>query len=54
MLDLRDPLVALADTIPWDYFDKELARYYAPDGRPDKPRRLMVGLLMLKQLKDLR
>lgn len=53
MLDSRDPLVALADTIPWEFFDKELARYYAPDGRPAKPIRLMVGLLMLKQLKDL-
>ena len=53
MLDSRDPLVALADTIPWEFFDKELSSYYSEIGRPAMPIRLMVGLLMLKQLKDL-
>ncbi len=53
MLDSRDPLVALADTMPWDFFNKELERYYSDKGRPANPIRLMVGLLMLKQLKDL-
>ena len=53
MLDARGPLLALADTIPWDYFNKELERYYSDKGRPANPIRLMVGLLMLKQLKDL-
>ena len=53
MLDSRDALVVLADTIPWEFFDKELERYYSDKGRPANPIRLMVGLLMLKQLKDL-
>ncbi len=53
MLDSRDALVVLADTIPWDYFNKELERYYSDKGRPANPIRLMVGLLMLKQLKSL-
>jgi len=53
MLDSRDALVVLADTIPWEFFDKELAPYYSDKGRPANPIRLMVGLLMLKQLKDL-
>ncbi len=53
MLDSRDPLVALADTMPWELFDAEFARYYSEIGRPGMPIRLMVGLLMLKQLKDL-
>lgn len=53
MLDSRDPLVALADTIPWDFFDSEFSRYYSEIGRPSMPIRLMVGLLMLKQLNDL-
>ena len=53
MLDSADPLIALADTISWDYFDKELAKYYSEEGRPAKPIRLMVGLLLLKQLENL-
>lgn len=53
MLDLNDPLIALADTIQWDYFESEFAHYYSKDGRPAKPIRLMVGLLLLKQLENL-
>jgi len=34
MLDSRDALVVLADTIPWDYFNQELSRYYSDKGRP--------------------
>ena len=53
MLDSRDSLVALADTINWEHFDESFAKYYSKEGRPAKPIRLMVGLLILKQLKDL-
>ena len=55
MLDSKDPLVALADTINWDEFEKEFEKYYKNDkeGRPSKPIRLMVGLLLLKQLENL-
>jgi IS5 family transposase len=53
MLDTNDPLVALADTISWELFDTSFAKYYSDEGRPAKPIRLMVGLLLLKQLKDL-
>ena len=53
MLDSKDPLVALADTINWDSFDESFAKYYSDEGRPAKPIRLMVGLLILKQLKNL-
>jgi len=53
MLDSKDPLIALADTIKWDYFDKEFAKYYSKEGRPAKPIRLMVGLLILKYLENL-
>jgi len=53
MLDLSDPLIALADTIDWSFFEKEFASYYSYEGRPAKPIRLMVGLLLLKQLKNL-
>ena len=53
MLDSKDSLVALADTIQWERFDEFFAKYYSKEGRPAKPIRLMVGLLILKQLKDL-
>ena len=53
MLDSRDPLVALADTINWEQFDDSFEKYYSDIGRPAKPIRLMVGLLILKQLENL-
>jgi len=53
MLDLSDPLIALADAIDWFLLEKEFAGYYSDEGRPAKPIRLMVGLLLLKQLKNL-
>ena len=53
MLDMNDPLIALANTIDWNIFDKEFEKYYSKEGRPAKPIRLMVGLLLLKQLKNL-
>jgi len=53
MLDSNDPLIALADTIKWDIFDDSFAKYYSDEGRPAKPIRLMVGLLLLKQLENL-
>jgi IS5 family transposase len=53
MLDSNDPLIALADTINWETFDKSFEKYYSEDGRPAKPIRLMVGLLLLKQIENL-
>ena len=53
MLDSNDPLIALADTINWDTFEESFAKYYSDEGRPAKPIRLMVGLLILKQLENL-
>ena len=53
MLDSYDPLIALSDTINWELFDESFAKYYSEDGRPAKPIRLMVGLLLLKQLENL-
>ena len=53
MLDSNDPLIALADRIKWDIFDESFAKYYSNEGRPEKPIRLMVGLLLLKQLENL-
>jgi len=53
MLDSRDPLIALADTINWEVFNDSFEKYYSDNGRPAKPIRLMVGILILKQLKNL-
>ncbi|KAF3984843.1 MAG: transposase [Methylococcales symbiont of Hymedesmia sp. n. MRB-2018] len=53
-LDTKDPLIQLANTIDWSVFDNAFEKYYCQDnGRPSKPIRLMVGLLILKQLEDL-
>jgi len=53
-LDRTDPLLRLADTIPWRELDQAFSRPYTQGhGRPAKPIRLMVGLLMLKQLENL-
>jgi len=53
-LDTRHPLFILANTIHWDVFEEAFKDLYHPqNGRPCKPIRLMVGLLILKHLRDL-
>lgn len=53
MLDMNDPLIALSNAIDWKIFENEFAGFYSKDGSPAKPIRLMVGLLILKQLENL-
>lgn len=48
--DPRHPLRKLGDRIPWGSFEEAFAEYYSAEGRPAKPVRLMVGLLLLKQM----
>lgn len=43
-------LCKLADEIKWEEFEGEFARLYSAVGCPAKPVRLMVGLLILKQV----
>lgn len=53
-LDSRHGLFILSHKIDWDMFEKEFSPLYCPDnGRPAKPIRLMVGLLMLKHIRNL-
>lgn len=53
-LDATDPLLLLAAEIPWDEFDDAFSVHYTKGiGAPSKPIRLMVGLLILKQLENL-
>ena len=53
-LDSTDPLLKLAQVIPWPDFDAAFEKHYTQGiGAPSKPIRLMVGLLILKQLENL-
>jgi len=52
-LDPKHPLLQLAATIPWNYFDDSFASLYSKAGRPSKPIRLMVGLSILKHVENL-
>ena len=53
MLDPKHPLFKLANMINWSCFEEAFAPLFCADnGRPPKPIRLMVGLLMLKHLRN--
>lgn len=52
-LNPRAPLLLLAEKLPWEMFEREFAPLYAEVGRPAKPTRQMVGLLLLKQIENL-
>ena len=43
----------LANRIPWELFEEDFIKLYSDKGRTAKPIRLMVGLLILKQVEDL-
>jgi len=53
-LSHRHPLYTLANTIDWQVFEDTFKRHYSANmGAPAKPIRLMVSLLILKQLRNL-
>ncbi len=53
-LDLTDPLLKLSAAIPWHELDEAFSIHYTKStGAPSKPIRLLVGLLILKQLENL-
>ena len=52
-LNPKQPLLQLAQAIPWDYFESEFAPLYSEIGRPAKPIRQMVGLSILKHMDNL-
>lgn len=47
------PLYILANQIQWNVFEEAFQKHYAEEGRPAKPIRLMVALLMLKHIRNL-
>lgn len=54
IIDMSHELVELSRIIDWDQLDAELLEHYNQDwGRPAKPIRLMVGLLMLQHIYNL-
>jgi IS5 family transposase len=53
-LSNKHPLYILAGQINWPLFEESFKKHYREDfGRPAKPIRLMVGLLMLKHIRNL-
>src|ERR1700685_834939 len=52
-LSHQHPLYVLAGKIRWDVFEQEFGNLYSREGRPAKPIRLMVSLLMLKHIRNL-
>ena len=53
MLNPKDPLYQLARKIPWEELQRGFSKYYVEFGRPAKETRLMISLLILKQIYDL-
>jgi IS5 family transposase len=53
MLNMEKPLIALGNSINWAFFEQQFSKHYSKMGRPSKPIRLMVGLLIIKQLENL-
>jgi len=53
-LNKNHPLYILANKVDWQRFEDEFTPLYCADnGRPGKPIRLMVGLIILKHIRDI-
>lgn len=52
-LNPKHPMYQLTNTIDWQSVEGDFQEYYIAFGRPAKPVRLMVSLLILKQLYNL-
>ena len=54
IIDLRHPLVLLAQTVDWAYLEQQFGAVYRDGpGQPPLPTRLMAGLMILKYTHDL-
>ena len=54
MLNQKHPMYILANKVDWQMFEDSFSPLYCLDnGRPAKPIRLMVGLLILKHLRNI-
>jgi len=53
MLDPKQPLFKLADTLPWNKIENIFSDLYSEKGRPAKNIRLMASLIILKRIYNL-
>jgi IS5 family transposase len=53
LIDPRHELALLANRVDWNSFETAFRPLYARGGQPGVPIRLMVGCLLLKQIKNL-
>lgn len=49
IINMRHELVKLSETIDWNFLESKIEPFYAKEGRPGVPVRLIVGLHILKQ-----
>lgn len=52
-LNHKHPLYILANRIDWQKFEHAFSKLYSEEGRPAKPIRLMVALLLLKHIRNI-
>jgi IS5 family transposase len=52
-LSHQHPLYILANKIHWDIFEETFSKLYSEEGRPAKPIRLMVSLIILKHIRNI-
>ena len=53
MLNPKEPMYQGSEKIPYEELEKTFTKYYVEIGRLDKLVRLMVSLMLLKQMYDL-
>jgi IS5 family transposase len=53
ILNLRHELIALANSIDWNFLESKVTPFYSDEGRPGIPARLIVGLHILKHMYNL-
>jgi len=53
MLNPEVPLYKLSNSLPCERLDKEFSLFYSIEGRPFRPTRLMISLLLLEQMYNL-
>jgi IS5 family transposase len=53
-IDQKHPLYILSNKVNWDLFEESFSSKYSKNmARPAKPIRLMVGLLILKHIRNI-
>lgn len=52
-LSHQHPLYILANKINWEIFEEAFSKLYSDEGRPAKPIRMMVSLVILKHIRNI-